>query len=104
MLDKHCETIEKMIGQGLRNGLRNVEKGQRDPEPKKKKNMKEFTSKSRRDEAPLRFALRRGHPYARKTASQAARSRMQLIPHAARPTPPGAWRLAKAMPAWSEKT
>ena len=47
----------------------------------------------------------RCHPYARKSASLAVLSRMQLTLHATRPTPHGASRLVQqAMPAWSAKT
>ena len=46
----------------------------------------------------------RCHPYARKFASKAVLSRMQVTLHATRPTPHGASRLVQAMPAWSVKT
>ena len=48
--------------------------------------------------------VRRCHPYARKSASQALLSRMQLTLHATRRTPHGASRLVLAMSAWSVKT
>ena len=48
--------------------------------------------------------IRRCHPYARKSASQAVLSRMQLTLHATRRTPHGASRLVQAMSAWSVKT
>ena len=48
--------------------------------------------------------IRRCHPYARKSASQAILSRMQLTYHATRRIPHGASRLVLAMPAWSVKT
>ena len=48
--------------------------------------------------------IRRCHPYASKSASQAVLSKMQLTLHANRRTPPGASRLALAMSAWSVKT
>ena len=48
--------------------------------------------------------IRRCHPYARKSASQAVLSRMQLTLHATRRTPHGASRLVLAMSAWSVKT
>ena len=44
------------------------------------------------------------HPYARKSASKAVLSRMQLTLHATRPTPHGASRLVQATSAWSVKT
>ena len=47
--------------------------------------------------------IRRCHPYARKSASRAVLSRMQLTLHATRPTPHGASRLVLAMSAWSVK-
>ena len=48
-------------------------------------------------------SIRRCHPYARKSVSQAIRSKMQLTLHATRPTPHGASRLMQAMSAWSVK-
>ena len=48
--------------------------------------------------------IRRCHPYARKSASQAALSRMQLTVHATRRTPHGTSRLVLAVPSWSVKT
>ena len=44
------------------------------------------------------------HPYARKLASKAVLSRMQLTLHATHRTPHGASRLVLAMSAWSVKT
>ena len=46
----------------------------------------------------------RRHPYARKSASQAVLSRMQLTLHATRRTPHGGSRLVLAMSAWSVNT
>ena len=46
----------------------------------------------------------RCHPYARKSASKEALSKMQLTLHATRPMPHGASRLVLAMSAWSVKT
>ena len=48
--------------------------------------------------------IRRCHPYARKSASQAILSRMKLTLHATRRTPHGASRMVLAMSAWSVKT
>ena len=45
----------------------------------------------------------RCHPYARKSASKAVRSRIQITLHATRPTPHGASLLLQAMSAWSVK-
>ena len=47
--------------------------------------------------------IRRYHPYARTSASQAVLSRMQLTVHATRRTPHGDLRLVLAMSAWSVK-
>ena len=49
-------------------------------------------------------SIRRCHPYARKSASQAVLTKMQLTLHATRRTPHGASRLVQAMSAWSVKT
>ena len=48
--------------------------------------------------------IRRCHPYARESASRAVLTRMQLTPHATRPTPHGASGLVKALCARSVKT
>ena len=48
--------------------------------------------------------IRGCHQYARKSASKAVLSRIQLTLHATRPTPHGASRLVLAMSAWSVKT
>ena len=52
---------------------------------------------------PIGF-IRSCHPYARRSASQAVLSRMQLTLHETRRTPHGASRLVLAMSAWSVKT
>ena len=52
---------------------------------------------------PSQF-VRRCHPYARKSISQAVLSRMQLTLHATRRIPHGASRLVLAMSAWSVET
>ena len=49
-------------------------------------------------------SIRRCHPYARKSASRAVLSVMQLTIQATRRTPHGASRLVLAMSAWSVKT
>ena len=48
-------------------------------------------------------SIRRCHPYARKSASEAVLSRMQLTLHATCPTAHGASRLVQATSAWSVK-
>ena len=48
--------------------------------------------------------IRRCHPYASKSASQAVLSRMQFTLHATRRTTHGALHLVLAMSAWSVKT
>ena len=48
--------------------------------------------------------IRRCHPCARKSTSQAVLGKMQLTLHATRQTPHGALRLVHAMSAWSVKT
>ena len=53
---------------------------------------------------PQKQFIRCCHPYARKSASQAVFSRMQLTLHATRRTPHDASRLVLAMSAWSAKT
>ena len=53
---------------------------------------------------PSRQFVRRCHPYARSSASQAVFGRMQLTLHATRRTPDGASRLVQTTSAWSVKT